>query len=426
MKDRHDPGNTTQKFKASDRGCLGAISRFIIQVRSIAQIYLCYFFPLPLSIIGSCACIQRRFSNQQSSSLETSTGMALPSRLSLIILATCFFTPILASSSDELCASPDFNPTKPFEPWFKAWTNVTSGPGGDLPDYVNNMACWWYADCIFGLVAETRKQQYGAISIVMALIPLILKDIAWPEQRLVMISSQRNWAIEIIVRGLGLNPVIPKDPTQFKAGKLFHPIISTLILLFLVAFLVVSYGFLALMEVYSKRSSLGCPVPAFVVLWFVVGLAPATVEVAIGRFLNRNSAGKISKLEKNGLQQDTEGDISKSTIVVSGDEEALNVRNGYSALSTGVPQNAESGDIKQEATSTPQVSNNIQGGEQHWVAQFCWGLYYSGGGLIFTSIMLVTVVELFTWMLLAGLASAAGKMLGYRLCGYWGPRMKSG
>ncbi|PVH77530.1 hypothetical protein DL98DRAFT_637276 [Cadophora sp. DSE1049] len=296
--------------------------------------------------------------------------MARFSRLSLVILGTCLLTPILASSSTELCEIPDWKPTKPFEPWFKAWTNLTSGPGGSLPDYVDNMACWWYADCIFGLVPETRKQQYGAISIVMALIPLILKDIAWPEQRLVMISSQRNWAIEIIVRALGLNPVIPEDRTQLKVGRLFHPIISTAILVLLVAFLLISYGLLALMEVYSKRSSLGCPVPAFVVLWFIVGLAPAIVE--------------------NGLPQDRAGDSGKHG-----------------------------------GSSTPPVSNNIQGGEQHWVAQFCWGLYYSGGGLIFTSIMLVTVVELFTWMLLAGLASAASKMLGYRLCGYWGPRIKS-
>jgi hypothetical protein len=34
--------------------------------------------------------------------------------------------------------------------------------------------------------------------------------------------------------------------------------------------------------------------------------------------------------------------------------------------------------------------------------------------------MLVTVVELFSWMLVAGVATAASKMLGYKLCGQWG------
>ncbi|KAK0100161.1 hypothetical protein ONS95_008500 [Cadophora gregata] len=348
------------------------------------------------------------------------------SRLSILLLSTCLLTPMLALSSDEYCDLPSWNPTKPFSPWFKAWTNVTSGPGGDDPNFVNNMACWWYADCIFGLVAETRKQQYGAISIVMALIPLILKDIAWPEQRLVMISSQRNWAVEIVVRGLGLNPVIPEDRSRFHAGRSFHPVISAAILFFLVVFLLVSYGLLAVMEVYSKRSSLGCPVPAFVVLWFIVGLAPATVEVAIGRYRERSARNNTAKLEKNGVPQNGEAGSGKSTVVVSGDEEAQNVRNGYSAVSTGGPLGGSDGESKHGENGTPQVSNNIQGGEQHWVAQFCWGLYYSGGGLIFTSIMLVTVVELFTWMLSAGLASAAGKMLGYRLCGYWGPRVKNG
>ncbi|KAH7317386.1 hypothetical protein BKA65DRAFT_466351 [Rhexocercosporidium sp. MPI-PUGE-AT-0058] len=296
--------------------------------------------------------------------------MASFSRLSLVILSIYLLTPSLASNSSELCDGLGWAPTQPFNPWFRAWTNLTSGPGGDDPDFVDNMACWWYADCIFGLVPETRKQQYGAISIVMALVPLILKDIAWPEQRIVLIASKSGWVIEIIVRALGLNPTIPEDPTQIKKGRLFQPIISAAILVLLVAFLLVSYGLLAVMEVYSKRSSLGCPVPAFVVLWFIVALAPATVEVAIGRFRNRNKSGKGS------------------------------------------------------GSSTAPVSNNIQGGEQHWVAQFCWGLYYSAGGLIFTSIMLVTVVELFTWMLLAGVASAASKMLGYRLCGYWGPKGK--
>lgn len=303
---------------------------------------------------------------------------------------------------------------------------MTSGPGGNSSSYVNNMACWWYADCIFNAVPETRKQQYGAISIVMALIPLMLKDIAWPEKRLVMVSSQRNWAIEIIVRALGLNPVIPEDPTKFEAGRLFHPIISNAILLLLVVFLFVSYGLLVLMEVYSKRSSLGCPVPAFVALWFFIGIAPATVEVAIGRFRGRLAKKKAAESETNGQPQDRDRFSGEPTVVVSGDEEALNARNGYSPLSTAVRKSTSHDDSKHGATSTRQVSNSIQGGEQHWIAQFCWGLYYSAGGLIFTSIMLVAVVELFTWMLLAGVASAASKMLGYRLCGYWGPRMKSG
>lgn len=270
---------------------------------------------------------------------------------------------------------------------------------------------------------ETRKQQYGAISIVMALIPLILKDIAWPEKRIVLIANKSGWVIEIIVRALGLNPTIPEDPTQIKEGRLFHPIISAAVLVLLVAFLLVSYGLLAVMEVYSKRSSLGCPVPAFVVLWFIIALAPAAVEVAIGRFRNRNKSVKGAGSGQKGFPTSEVRTSGKSTVLVSPDEETLSGINGHSRSTVAVP-GSSNGNHRQSGISTARVSNNIQGGEQHWMAQFCWGLYYSAGGLIFTSIMLVAVVELFTWMLLAGVASAASKMLGYRLCGYWGPKGK--
>ncbi|KAH9222533.1 hypothetical protein DL95DRAFT_518525 [Leptodontidium sp. 2 PMI_412] len=349
--------------------------------------------------------------------------MASFSRLSLVILSIYLLTPILATDSSELCDGLGWAPTKPFNPWFRAWTNLTSGPGGDDPDFVNNMACWWYADCIFNHVPETRKQQYGAISIVMALIPLILKDIAWPEKRIVLIANKSGWVIEIIVRALGLNPTIPEDQTQIKQGRLFHPIISAAVLVLLVAFLLVSYGLLAVMEVYSKRSSLGCPVPAFVVLWFIIALAPAAVEVAIGRFRNRNKSVKGVSSGQKGFPAGEVGTSGKSTVMVSPDEETLSGINGHSRSTVAVP-GSSNGNHRQSVISTARVSNNIQGGEQHWMAQFCWGLYYSAGGLIFTSIMLVAVVELFTWMLLAGVASAASKMLGYRLCGYWGPKGK--
>lgn len=255
---------------------------------------------------------------------------------------------------------------------------MTSGPGGSDEAFVNNMACWWYADCIFSLAPETRKQQYSAIAIVMALIPLMLKDIAWPHRRIVLSSTKKHWVVEILIRALGLNPIVPTDQTEITKGRTFSRWVSRLILVLLVGFLLLAYGMLAVMEVFSKRSSLGCPVPAFVVLWFVIALAPAAVEVAFSRFRDKKRRPEVM----NG-----ESVIRYNSTVVA-------------------------------------ASESIQGGEQHWIAQFCWGLYYSAGGLIFTSIMLVSVVELFTWMLLAGVATAASKLLGYKLCGYWGTGMK--
>lgn len=53
-----------------------------------------------------------------------------------------------------------------------------------------------------------RKQQFAATSLVIGLVPLTLKDIAWPERRLVAIASPLNWSVEVLVRALGLIPVV--------------------------------------------------------------------------------------------------------------------------------------------------------------------------------------------------------------------------
>ncbi|KAL5347271.1 hypothetical protein ACLOAV_007580 [Pseudogymnoascus australis] len=296
--------------------------------------------------------------------------MALLPSLYLFILATNLGL-VAAADVEALCTWEGLDSSfgKSYTPWFRGWKNVTSGPGGSDEAFVKNMACWWYADCIFSLAPETGKQQYAAISIVMALIPLILKDIAWPHRRLVLSLKKKHWLVEILIRALGLNPVVTRDQTEIKEGRKFNNRwASRIVLVLLVGFLLLAYGMLAVMEVYSKRSSLGCPVPAFVVLWFVIALAPAAVEVAFSRFRDRTKRPSLTPVEASE----------------SGNDEALHGSNGNKQNTTAV------------------VSESIQGGDQNWIVQFCWGLYYSAGGLIFTSIMLVSVVELFTWMLLAG------------------------
>lgn len=270
-----------------------------------------------------------------------------------------------------------------FNPWFRAWTNVTSGPGGSSKGYVDNMACWWYADCIFDNVASTSQQQYSGIAIVMGLFPIFLKDIAWPDRRLVQIRKEKHWVIEILVRALGLIPVV-EPKAKIKEGRRFNRWGSMLVLVVLVVFLLSSYGLLVVMELYSKRSSLGCPMPAWVVLWFVVALVPAIIEVICSRLLRRKSSST-----------------------------------GYSEqLSNGALEGQN--EIDRQPQPEPE---GIQGGS-NWFTQFCWALYYSAGALIFTSIMLVTVAELFTWMFVTGVTTAASKMLGVKLCGYWGTGLK--
>ena len=59
-----------------------------------------------------------------------------------------------------------------------------------------------------------------------------------------------------------------------------------------------------------------------------------------------------------------------------------------------------------------------------WLIQLIWNVYYVCGTLSYTSIMAVTVVELFTWVVVASAVSITGKYLGFFICMQYeiGPR----
>lgn len=126
---------------------------------------------------------------------------------------------------------------------------------------------------------QVRMQQFTATSLVMGLVPLALKDIVWPEDRIGFVSSPLNVGVEVLVRALGLVPVVKSD------GRLAVPPrrslkvwvgVATPVLLTLAV--LVGYAALVVMEIYSKRSSLGCPYPLFVCTWFITALIPAGVR----------------------------------------------------------------------------------------------------------------------------------------------------
>jgi hypothetical protein len=147
--------------------------------------------------------------------------------------------------------------------------------------------------------------------------------------------------IEILVRALGLNPVIPDDVEDIKVEKLFNNRwVSRAVMVVLVIFLVLLYGLLVVLEPYSKRSSLGCLVPAFVAIWFALAIAPSALEVEFVRFQKRNDPPAESR-RGEGL----------------------------------------SGPGERKTTSKVVVSESIPGDDQHWLVQFCWGLYYSAGSV---------------------------------------------
>ena len=80
------------------------------------------------------------------------------------------------------------------------------------PEFRNSVEyCWRASDCVFEAADESRKQQFAATALIMGLIPLIMRDIVWPERRVVPVRKQLNWPVEILVVALGLEPLETKN-----------------------------------------------------------------------------------------------------------------------------------------------------------------------------------------------------------------------
>jgi uncharacterized membrane protein YciS (DUF1049 family) len=274
--------------------------------------------------------------------------------------------------------------------------------------------CWVAADCLFENAGESRKQQFAATALVMGLIPITIKDIAWPERRLVFVTKKLNWMVEILVLALGLVPVATghRETTKAKANEITMLAasgweLSTLkiklsIFGYLVA-VVVCYGLLAIMEVFSKRSALGCVAPIFVVAWHVVALIPAAIHSSFARWRYH---------KKLRHHPDQSAHVHDGISLLSAAERSrLRSRTGHS-LRTDDEMNETIGQIHRENL----LASAVQGAQEHWSVQMAWGIYYVAGTLVFTSIMAVTVVELVVWVVL-GLATAAfSKILAFFLC----------
>jgi hypothetical protein len=48
--------------------------------------------------------------------------------------------------------------------------------------------------------------------------------------------------------------------------------------------------------------------------------------------------------------------------------------------------------------------------------QFGWAIYYIIGTLVYTSIMAITPLELFVWVVVTAVTTGASKMLGLYIC----------
>ncbi|OCL10560.1 hypothetical protein AOQ84DRAFT_387427 [Glonium stellatum] len=321
----------------------------------------------------------------------------------------------------DICNSFQHPEYSPFTPWPKEWYSVN-----DVSGAVKTTACWWWANCVYLHADDARKQQFAATGLVMGLVPLILKDIAWPHRRIAPVSQELPFWCEIIVRGLGLIPVVQRPetttdsrgPHRGASKKHTAILLSGLILATLAA-----YGILAVIEVYSKRSALGCVYPIFITSWFIIAIIPAAIETTMRKIRSRNAPKKgiqyhvqnrtPGEASTKGKAPQGQDPMSTSSIDVI-DAEGLNrrVTDNQKAVKLGVMRNEDLGEVF-------QAQSAIQGGGEVWWVQFTWAIYYTAGTLIYTSIMAVTVIELFVWVVATCFATGMNRLLGYRLCEYW-------
>ncbi|KAF2832296.1 hypothetical protein CC86DRAFT_390411 [Ophiobolus disseminans] len=236
----------------------------------------------------------------------------------------------------------------PFVPYFKF-------------DFFKGKAskCWVAADCLFEAAGESRKQQFAATALIMGLIPLTLKDIAWPERRIIYTTERLHWTVEILVLALGLIPTETKNKGDTRAKSQYGTMLATaawsmsrsIVITCVVScasVVVLSYCGMFYMELYSKRSALGCPFPAWIVAWYLVAIIPAAIHSAFAGIRRMISA--------------------------------------------------------------------VQGADEDWPVQIAWAIYYIAGTLIFTSIMAVTVLELIVWVGLGFAVTGSSKLLAFFIC----------
>ena len=267
----------------------------------------------------------------------------------------------------------------PFKPYWK------------YPKFSGDMQkCWVATDCLLSAAGESRNQQFAATALIMGLIPLMLKDIAWPERRIVHISNPLSWCSKVLVLALGLVPLPAEEGAISEtrrrseesnglakyAWRLNKSVINLLVV-FLAAVLITCYTGLVVNEIYSKRSALGCVYPLFITTWYIVALLPASIH---SFFASRR------KTLLEGMQRGRD-------------------RNQDATVSDHV-RHDQNIPLQPHGPTRTTV----------WPVQMACGIYYIAGSLIFTSIMAVTVIELVVWIILCFAVTGCSKILAFFLC----------
>ena len=174
--------------------------------------------------------------------------------------------------------------------------------------------------------------------------------------------------------------------------------------------LALAYAALGIIEVYSKRSSLGYPYPVFTVTCTCVPflLLPwrrhSDKLLKVHILLEQSSIRTIScegvfkLLESYTFRQrsDSKGKPASKLVWSEATRPAMIV--------------------PQERGTPSEDTSPVQGQGKLWLVQQLWAIYYIAGTLVYSSIMAVTVVELFVWVMVSCATTAASKHLAFFLC----------
>lgn len=305
------------------------------------------YFCITTNVTGDCyKLLFFRLRSHSDPSFYNEQMMPTQISLSSLFIFVCLLAHIHAQEFDK-----NYCPTSvsqgdtiysPFVPW---WVY-----------YSSSQQCWAWASCIYIRADESRKQQFAATALVMGLIPLTFKDIAWPGRRVILLSKPLNAGLEVLVRGLGMDPRWPFEKQTDKENVVrawwLASDLATLTwgwvgiaCLLTAVCLVLSSGALLVAELYSKRSALGCPYPAFVFTWYVVGFAPAALHTFFSKMRRLRKRRKSKALSRNG------------TVV--------------------------------EDKEAEMIISAVQGGEEWWIVQLIWAIFYIAGTLIVRSFVLL-------------------------------------
>ena len=190
-------------------------------------------------------------------------------------------------------------------------------------------------------------------------------------------------------------------------------------------------GALAVMEVYSKRSSLGCPYPIFILTWHLLAIIPAGIETAFRQTPKEEFVPEAQSQPTavaatfSGRLDDPKQQEQPVTAAVGEPLHSPDTAQSAEATTASEIQDRFAAGIKR-IDSAPAVqpkpsipledTSPVQGRGKLWLVQLVWGVYYVAGTLVYTSIMAVTVVELFVWVMTSVVVTAASKFLGFFLC----------